>query len=898
VVAAFERGETLAAKHDHKGRRGAFLLSGKLSLAPGEARSWTLAADVNQSYLDVAKLRRELQTNQDLLGSVASDVKAGQRELERIIGMSDGLQLGADRKTTAHHIANVLFNDMRGGVFVDSYQVERDDFIRFLEERNHAVHTRHQGLLQGLAQTLHAEALQTVCGQTNDPDLKRLALEYLPLTFSRRHGDPSRPWNRFNIRVRGQNGERVLSYEGNWRDIFQNWEALCFSYPLFLPSIIAKFVNASTIDGFNPYRITRTGLDWEVPDPHDPWAHIGYWGDHQIVYLLRLLEWCDRFFPGQLQGLLADECFAYADIPYRIKPYAELLKDARNTIDFDRDHHNLSRAREQAMGTDGRLVPDAKGNVVHVNLAEKLAVPMLSKLSNFIIDGGIWLNTQRPEWNDANNALVGYAASMVTLYHLRRYQTFCIRLLGALRGKKVSLSNEVATWLEEIERVYSNAKSILSTPKADDQTRRKLLDEVGQAFEKYRSSVYAQGFSGKREVSVDSLIAFCELSLRFIDHSIASARRKDGLFDAYNLIEIGDDTVGIKPLYEMLEGQASALSSGLVDGKEMLVVLDRMQNGPLYRKDQHSYLLYPDRGLPSYFERNRVPEDLVQGNELLRTLEATGDTSVIARDALGAYRFHSDFGNAKDLKRSLTKLRENPKYAALVERCEKQTLASYETVFHHAAFTGRSGSMYGYEGLGCIYWHMVAKLLLAIEEHAVKESSGALRRPLAEAYYRVRDGLCFNKTPAEYGAFPMDPYSHTPPFAGAQQPGMTGQVKEVVLTRFGELGVHIDAGQITFNPILLRANEFLTKPAAFEYVALDGAFRTLELSVGELGFTYCQIPVIYRLAAAPQLTLHRGADSKDLGATHTLSRELSQEVFGRHGKISKIVVDVVKSELL
>ena len=38
-------------------------------------------------------------------------------------------------------------------------------------------------------------------------------------------------------------------YEGNWRDIFQNWEALCVCFPEYLGSIIAKFVNASTADG-------------------------------------------------------------------------------------------------------------------------------------------------------------------------------------------------------------------------------------------------------------------------------------------------------------------------------------------------------------------------------------------------------------------------------------------------------------------------------------------------------------------------------------------------------------------------------------------------------------------------------------------------------------------------
>ena len=67
------------------------------------------------------------------------------------------------------------------------------------------------------------------------------------------------------------------------------------------------------------------------------------------------------------------------------------------------------------MGADGRLLLRPDGSVYHVNLAEKLLVPLLSKLSNLVPDGGIWMNTQRPEWNDANNALVGQGLSMVTL---------------------------------------------------------------------------------------------------------------------------------------------------------------------------------------------------------------------------------------------------------------------------------------------------------------------------------------------------------------------------------------------------------------------------------------------------------------------------------------------------
>ena len=34
------------------------------------------------------------------------------------------------------------------------------------------------------------------------------------------------------------------------------------------------------------------------------------------------------------------------------------------------------------------------------------------------------MNTQRPEWNDANNALVGNGVSMVTFYYLRRFLVY------------------------------------------------------------------------------------------------------------------------------------------------------------------------------------------------------------------------------------------------------------------------------------------------------------------------------------------------------------------------------------------------------------------------------------------------------------------------------------------
>src|ERR1019366_1561053 len=160
-------------------------------------------------------------------------------------------------------------------------------------------------------------------------------------------------------------------------------------------------------------------------------------------------------------------------------------------------------------------------------------------------------------------------------------------------------------------------------------------------------------------------------------------------------------------------------------------------------------------------------------------------------------------------------------YGRLVDDEKTIILEIFEHLFDHQSFTGRSGTFFGYEGLGCIYWHMVSKLLLAAQETFFRAlDSGApphLLQKLAGCYHDIRSGIGDHKSPGEYGAFPMDPYSHTPAHAGARQPGLTGQVKEDILCRMGELGLFVEAGQICFRPALLRRDEFLAAPAEFCY---------------------------------------------------------------------------------
>ena len=229
----------------------------------------------------------------------------------------------------------------------------------------------------------------------------------MPLTFGRRHGDPSRPWNHFNIQVKDKSGVQLFCYEGNWRDIFQNWEALGKSYPETFISMVCKFLNACSADGYNPYCVTEKGIEWETIDQNDPWSYIGYWNDHQIVYLLKLMEHLHTYDNSVIPKYLGMEIFSYANIPYRIKDFNSILDNPKQTIDFDSELNIKIDQKVQKLGTDGKLVFDMYLEIYHVNMFEKLFVLVLSKMSNFIPGGGIWMNTQRPEWNDANNALVG-----------------------------------------------------------------------------------------------------------------------------------------------------------------------------------------------------------------------------------------------------------------------------------------------------------------------------------------------------------------------------------------------------------------------------------------------------------------------------------------------------------
>ena len=778
------------SRTESKGVRGAYIAEASLQLSAFCSQTWYNVLDVSQDAAAVHELMHFI-AREDAIARIEEAMAASTEALRRIVSQNDGIQTTGDEANDARHFANVLFNTMRGGYYLEYPPKGQRDKV-----------------------------------QSTKADEERHEMEYLPLTFGRRHGDPSRPWNLFSIRVQDEQGKPVVAYQGNWRDIFQNWEALSVSYPLFINHIIAKFLNATTADGYNPYRITNEGIDWEVIEPENPWSNIGYWGDHQIIYLLKLLEISESHDPEALRSLLNRRIYAFANVPYRIKSYAEIVADPKNSIRFDQAAHERAMALVATMGADGKLLLDGNGHVQHTTMADKLLITLLTKLSNFIPEAGIWMNTLRPEWNDANNALVGYGASMVTLCYMRRYVAF----LQGLMQEDIELGEETMSFLRAIRHAYMNGN------------RRQFTDIVGNAGERYRTSVYG-GLSGKHvTMERDEVQEFLSATLRKIDDSIRANKRADGLYEAYNLVRFAESDIEVEHLYPMLEGQVAVLTSGLLSAEESADLLDAMRASDLYREDQRSYMLYPNRKRPSFLEMNNLPDE---AKELPVVQKYLG--TVLKQDCDGGIHFDAQYRNANALPDELKGL--------------------YEQIFHHHAFTGRSGTFYKYEGLGCIYWHMVSKLLLAVGETISQVPSDQVPSTKEEtlqrlrAHYRaIREGIGSHKRPDEYGAFPFDPYSHTPTMAGVQQPGMTGQVKEDIISRFFELGVSVHDGQISFCPTMLTEADFKD---------------------GELHFTYCGTEIIYKKSAVS----HQPSEVR-------LSKEQSAHIFARDGEIKQLIIEL------
>ena len=130
---AFRRGQSPTEEWENKGEKGAYFLVDTITLEGSQAEEWHIIADVNQSMIGIRSLAQAMGKG-DILDQVHKDIQKGTNKLIQLCAAADGVQLTNDKRTIMRHFSNTMFNIMRGGIFDANYQIEKADFLSYLQQ--------------------------------------------------------------------------------------------------------------------------------------------------------------------------------------------------------------------------------------------------------------------------------------------------------------------------------------------------------------------------------------------------------------------------------------------------------------------------------------------------------------------------------------------------------------------------------------------------------------------------------------------------------------------------------------------------------------------------------------------------------------------------------------------
>jgi hypothetical protein len=96
---------------------------------------------------------------------------------------------------------------------------------------------------------------------------------------------------------------------------------------------------------------------------------------------------------------------------------------------------------------------------------------------------------------------------------------------------------------------------------------------------------------------------------------------------------------------------------------------------------------------------------------------------------------------------------------------------------------------------------------------------------------------------------------------------------------------------------MLKKSEFLKKKHIFNYIDIHGKETELRLEENSLCFTYCQVPVVYKLSDKNDLKVFFNQGTSSAFEKLNLDTIVSKQVFGRTGEVIKIVVHLKQENL-
>ena len=421
--------------------------------------------------------------------------------------------------------------------------------------------------------------------------------------FSRKHGDPERDYNVFNLRP-----TYFSEGEANYRDINQNRRMDLFFDPNIKDKNIVDFLSFIKMNGYNPltfrgeklkiksvlakkilkkYKIKdqkllslmvegfylgeffklleedgirvgkRDNLAEELikNSARIPVASFGegYWIDHW-GYTLDSIESFLYFFPDKLKNLFLKKDYMFWDDDVRVRDRSEkyYLKNDKVYQGISLEHIASKCQQVESRKSLPNCLHQINGRLYKTNLIDKLLSLILNKSATLDPFGiGVEMEAAKPGWCDSLNGLPAlFGSSLCETLQLKRACAILIQALKSLkeqRVKDVSITLEIAEFLNKLDNLL---KSYFKNRSSDrDHT---FWQKANTIKEDFRKKVFFSVKGKTRKIELDDLQDFLSLLLKKLNIGIRKAKdKKSGLPATYFRHEVAKYTSKsgqVKPL--------------------------------------------------------------------------------------------------------------------------------------------------------------------------------------------------------------------------------------------------------------------------------------------------------------------------------------------------------------
>ena len=473
--------------------------------------------------------------------------------------------------------------------------------------------------------------------------------DHIYYLFSRKHGDPERDYNWFNIE-----NEFYSQGNGNFRDICQNRRNDSMLFANVKDFNLKLFMSLVQLDGYNPLSVNGTTFTIENKDIIDKLVNDNFVDKDDIMknllsskftpgsvvntqinnnieakvseekYLANILDysknnfeaafsegyWCDHFtyildlyesyiatYPDlESEVLFDDKGYMFFESPCFVNPrWAKSceLEDGKIRQYGALYEHDVVKIKTFNLNPNATNYAKFKdGNYITTNLASKMF--MLGFLKFNLLDNhgiGIEMEGGKPGWNDACNGIPGlFGSSVGETFEVKRIIDTCDKIVTTYKDKSLYLPKEF------YEFYKANMKLL-----KDGLDGFEYYNKASNLREDYREFLRT-GLSNNVEVRLSEIKTGINLMKRKLDQAINKAKDLgDGIIPTFLTYEVtkyeyvkdenGNNKTGyngyklVLPLEYKLKMVPYFLEA---PARALKVLHDKKYNKTMYEKIKHS----------------------------------------------------------------------------------------------------------------------------------------------------------------------------------------------------------------------------------------------------------------------------------------------------------------------